>query len=73
MLDIKAIRENPAEFKRTLGRKGVDASRIDMLLDLDKTYRTLLQVVEELSAKQNEVSKKMPQSSGDEKPPSWQT
>lgn len=67
MLDIKAIRQNPDEFKTKLARKGVDASKIDLLLELDEQHREVQQTVEALAAKQNEVSKKIPQLSGDEK------
>lgn len=67
MLDLKAIRQNPEEFKHNLARKGVDVSKIDMLLELDATHRELLQKVEELAAKQNEVSKQIPQLEGAEK------
>ena len=35
MLDIKAIRENPEDFKRRLARKGVEETMIDELLGLD--------------------------------------
>ena len=67
MLDLKQIRENPEEFKLKLARKGVDSAKIDELLSLDSDYRDSLQKAEELSAKQNEVSKKIPQLSGEEK------
>lgn len=67
MLELKQIRENPEEFKKKLSRKGVNPAKIDELLSLDAEYRENLQKAEELSAKQNEVSKKIPQLSGDEK------
>lgn len=67
MLDLKKIRENPEYFKKTLTRKGVDSAKIDELLVLDETYRQNLQKLEELSAQQNEVSKKIPHLIGQEK------
>lgn len=67
MLDIKAIRQNPEVFKTTLARKGVDSSVIDSLLGADEVRRSLKQKVEEAKARQNEVSKKIPTLSGDEK------
>ncbi len=67
MLDIKAIRENPDQFKASLARKGVDSSKIDELLSADKTKRANLQKVEELKAKQNKVSKEIPNLEGKEK------
>ena len=67
MLDLKQIRENPAKFQKELSRKGINPAKIDELLILDAKYREELQKVEKLSAQQNEVSKKIPQLSGDEK------
>ncbi|PID70848.1 serine--tRNA ligase [bacterium DOLZORAL124_38_8] len=67
MLDLKAIRQHPAEFKRKLARKGVDETVIDTLLAADEQHRQDLQTVEQLSAKQNQVSKQIPQLTGDEK------
>lgn len=67
MLDIKAIRKNPDEFKKKLARKGVNPETIDILLENDKNARDLMQKAEELKAKQNEVSKQIPKMQGDEK------
>ncbi len=67
MLDIKAIRENPDQFKKSLARKGVNSSVIDDLLVSDKVRRENLQKVEELKAKQNKVSKEIPNLAGEEK------
>lgn len=67
MLDIKAIRENPKEFKRTLARKSVEPQVIDDLLSADETRRNLIGKTDELKAKQNEVSKQIPNLSGAEK------
>lgn len=67
MLDIKAIRLHPSTYKETLARKGVDPLRIDELLAADEIRRSLKQTVEEAKAKQNEVSKKIPTLTGDEK------
>jgi len=67
MLDIKAIRQQPDEFKRTLGRKGVSSDKIDLLLELDGKVLEIQKTVETLAAKQNEVSKQIPKLSGDAK------
>ncbi len=67
MLDLKAIRTQPDEFKRSLARKGVEGSVIDELLASDVSRRELLQQVEGLKQRQNEVSKQIPQLSGEEK------
>lgn len=67
MLDIKAIRQNPEEFKTTLARKGISPSKIDDLLTADIRRRGLIQKIESRKQEQNEASKKIPQLSGDEK------
>jgi seryl-tRNA synthetase len=67
MLDIKIIRENPEKIKKMLIRKFIPEKAIDELLVIDEKRREMLQKVEILSAKQNEVSKKMPQLKGSEK------
>ncbi len=58
MLDIKLIRENPDLVRANLQKRGDDAS-LDTILDLDEQHRKLLQEVEALRAKRNEVSKKL--------------
>lgn len=67
MLDIKAIRANPDQFKKDLARKGVSASTIDELIASDAKKREFQQQTETLRAKQNEVSKRIPQLEGEEK------
>jgi seryl-tRNA synthetase len=67
MLDIKAIRKNPASFQKSLQRKGVDGSLIDKLLEIDKSKLTLSRCIEDLKSEQNKVSKEIIQLSGAEK------
>ncbi len=67
MLDLKAIRENPEEFKRKLERKSVSSSLIDELLIADKSSLELNKKAEELKAEQNKASKLIPTLTGDEK------
>ncbi len=67
MLDLKAIRQNPDQFKKDLSRKGVQSSKIDELLAADIQKRELLQQTESLKAQQNEVSKQIPNLDGEEK------
>ncbi len=67
MLDIKAIRENPDDFKSQLARKGIQSNIINDLLSADEQKRELLQKVESLKAQQNEVSKQITQLEGKEK------
>lgn len=67
MLDLKAIRRSPEEFKKRLSRKGVSPETIDELLKNDEVARDFLKNAEDLKAKQNDVSKKIPQLQGEEK------
>ncbi len=67
MLDIKAIRQNPEEFRTSLARKGVDSSIITELLEADERRRSLQSQSDELKSQQNEASKKIPQLQGTEK------
>jgi seryl-tRNA synthetase len=61
MLDIKQIRDNPAEVKQRLLAKGGDFSaEIDRILELDQTRRDLIYKTETLKAEQNKVSKQIP-------------
>lgn len=59
MLDIKRIRENSKEVKELLSRRGGEYS-IDKVLSLDEKRRELLVEIEDMKAKQNSVSKKIP-------------
>ena len=57
MLDLKAIRQNPDDFKTRLARKGIQPNVINDLLSADETKRELQQQTESLKAQQNEASK----------------
>lgn len=59
MLDLKALREKPEEFKKALRKKHVDPVQVDNLISLDREKRLLTQEVEELYAKRNRASKEM--------------
>lgn len=59
MLDIRLIRTEPDKVKAALARRKMDID-IDKLLELDKEKREILYQVEQIKAKQNEVSKKIP-------------
>jgi len=58
MLDLKRIREEPAEVKRRLAVRGNPelAEQIDRVLELDAERRALIAEVDELRARRNEVS-----------------
>ncbi len=61
MLDIKRIRENPEDIKNSLSFRAKDYGKeIDALIELDAKRRELLVQVDEMKAKQNAASKKIP-------------
>ncbi len=59
MLDIKRIRKNPQEVEELLRRRNSELS-LDKVLELDKKRREILVQVEEMKARQNTESKKIP-------------
>ncbi|MDR0859093.1 MAG: serine--tRNA ligase [Oscillospiraceae bacterium] len=61
MLDIRYLRDNPADAKARLLTKGQDASSdIDRILAIDSERRTLSTVNDERKARQNRVNKEIP-------------
>lgn len=67
MLDIKLIRERPEEIRQALLKRKEEVDFTE-LLDWDKKRRTLIQEVETLKAKRNEVSSQIPQLKKEGKP-----
>ncbi len=59
MLDIRLIRTEPEKVKAALARRKMDID-VDLLLELDKQKREIMYQTEQLKARQNEVSKKIP-------------
>ena len=66
MLDVKAIRDDPAWFRAGLGRRNL-GDAVDELLAADERRRELTQRVDDLRAEQNRASKQIGKASGDEK------
>ena len=60
MLDIKFIRENPDLVKQGIKNKN-EKDRVDEILALDEKRRKIISEAEELKAKKNQVSAKIPQ------------
>ncbi|MBL8629106.1 MAG: serine--tRNA ligase [Rhodospirillaceae bacterium] len=60
MLDIKWIRENPADFDAALERRGA-APKSAEVLDLDAKHRGIITEVQNLQTRRNEVSKQIGQ------------
>ena len=62
MLDIKKIKENPDAVKAGLRAKEVDCdATVDRILELDELRRQLIADTEARKARQNKVSKEIPQ------------
>ena len=62
MLDIKRIKENPDAVKAGLRAKEVDCDQtVDRILELDDQRRALIADTEARKARQNKVSKEIPQ------------
>ena len=62
MLDIKKIKENPDTVKAGLRAKEVDCdATVDRILELDEQRRALIADTEARKARQNKVSKEIPQ------------
>jgi seryl-tRNA synthetase len=66
MLDVKAMRDDPAPFRAGLGRRGLGEA-VDALLAADERRRTLTAKVDELRAAQNAASKAIGRAEGAQK------
>ncbi|MCL6599224.1 MAG: serine--tRNA ligase [Alicyclobacillus macrosporangiidus] len=56
MLDLRAIRSHPDEFRQGLERKHADPTLIDQLLRVDEAWRNALAEVERLKSVRNKAS-----------------
>lgn len=63
MIDIQFVRDNPELVREKSKQKGYDID-VDKLLQLDAERKDLLQVVESLRQRRNEIAEKMKQSGG---------
>ncbi len=61
MLDIKELRQNYEEIMRRLSLRGEDFSSLEGVLKQDDRRRQLIQELEAMKAKRNEISKKIGQ------------
>jgi len=60
MHDLKAARDDPQSFDRALGRRGLEP-QAQAILDLDRQHRTLIQRLQDLQTRRNDVSKQIGQ------------
>ena len=56
MLDINLIRNNPDEVKDGIAKKGASPKLVDKFLALDTEWRALTKEVDDLRARQNELT-----------------
>jgi seryl-tRNA synthetase len=66
LIDIELFRKNPEIFKDEIKKRNMQID-VDADIEIDKERRKLITAVDELRAKKNENSKKMPKLSGEEK------
>jgi seryl-tRNA synthetase len=66
VLDVKAIRDDPASFRAGLSRRDL-GDAVDLLLAADERRRELTQRVDDRRAEQNRASKQIGKAAGDEK------
>ncbi len=59
MLELRMVRNRPELVREAMAKKGVTDVDLDALLELDQSWRGLLQRVEELKAERNRVSEEI--------------
>jgi seryl-tRNA synthetase len=59
MIDIRLVREDPGAVAAALGRRGVDAAEVDLLLQADTRSRTAVGRRDELRARVKELSRQV--------------
>lgn len=57
MIDIKVLRENPQLIQETCARRGMTDIDVDALVDMDCELRSVIQEIEGLRARRNELGK----------------
>lgn len=57
MIDINRIRDHPEEIKKAVVAKNVEPALVDQVLEFDQKRRVLLQEIENLRARRNEIAK----------------
>jgi len=66
MIDINLLRQQPELVKKALENRQKDSSILNNIIDLDKKYRQILSEVENVRAKQNQISKSISGKPSDE-------
>lgn len=55
MIDIEMFREEPARIKDSEKRRGKDPGKVDRVVEIDREWRDVVQELQELQEKRNEV------------------
>lgn len=66
MIDIKFIRENKSQLKKTIKDKGIDLN-LDQLLMLDKERREMVKKIEDLRAEKKKINELIGQLEGEDR------
>lgn len=67
MIDLKSLRSDPEQFRASLGRKRYGSEDLDRVLAADAGVRRLKTELEELRAARNAASRRIPETTGQEK------
>lgn len=66
MIDMKRLREAPAEVRESAAAKGVEVD-VEKILDLDKRVRSMKTELENIAAQKNDASKRIATAAADER------
>ena len=68
MIDIRAFRDDPDAVKAALARRGVEASEVDAVLQIDRAWSARVKAAEDMRAEVKELSRQVGQAkkAGDE-------
>jgi len=59
MLDIKLIRHHPDQVRQALGRRGLDGSGVDQVLEMDRRRRELVTETDQMKNRRNVASREL--------------
>jgi len=59
MIDIKLIRETPEIVKNSQKKRGLPTNEVDEVMELDKSWRSLKEEVDNLRSKRNKISQEI--------------
>lgn len=68
MIDLKALRSAPDDFRTPLARRGVSSDTIDRLLEIDEQRRALMTQAQDLRAEQKQFGRRIGQATPEERP-----